>query len=190
MNCGLKLRQIVDKSTRGIKILDVIITNLGSSYKSPQICPPIEADDPSSGKASDQSVPVCVPHCDRFSRPERSYKNVSFRPLPESKLLEFGNWIVNEQWDELKDVETSSEHAEQLDTYLMNKLDIFCPKKSIKLTNSDKPFITIELKKLDRQRNREYLKSGKSIKYYSLKNKNENSCLSAIVIEMILLCHF
>ena len=150
LNCGLKLRQIVDKNTHRIKILDVIITNLGSYYKSPQICPPIEADNPSSGKASDHSVPVCIPHCDSFSRPQRRYKSVTFRLIPESKLREFGNWIVHEQWNDLENVENSSEHAEQLDTFLLNKLDLFCPKKSIKLSNKDKPFITTELKKIDR----------------------------------------
>ena len=62
LNCGLKLRQIVDKPTRGKKILDVIITNLGGYYKSPEIAPPIEPDDASSGVPSDHAVPVCIHH--------------------------------------------------------------------------------------------------------------------------------
>ena len=72
INCGLKMKQLVDKPTRKNKILDVIITNVPDMYKSPIIVPPVPCDDPSAGVPSDHSVPVCVPHTDRHSRPVRS----------------------------------------------------------------------------------------------------------------------
>ena len=53
-------------------------------------------DDPTKGKPSDHSVPVCVPHTDRYSRPERSFKTVKYRPMPESSIRKFGEWIVSE----------------------------------------------------------------------------------------------
>ena len=73
INCGLKMRQIVDKPTRKNKILDVIITNVPDLYKSPIIVPPVPCDVPGVGVPSDHSVPVCVPHTDRHSRPVHSY---------------------------------------------------------------------------------------------------------------------
>ena len=39
----------------------------------------------------------------------------------------------------------------------------------MKLSSKDKPFITVELKRIDRRRRREYLKRGKSDKYWNLK---------------------
>ena len=49
-------------------------------------------------------------------------------------------------------------------------MDSIFPKKSVKISkNFDKPFITAELKKLDRQVKREYRKHQKSQKYLRLK---------------------
>ena len=59
LNCGLKLRQVVDKNTRQNSILSIIIMNTFKYYNSPIIAPPIKPDDPNNGKPSDHSVPVC-----------------------------------------------------------------------------------------------------------------------------------
>lgn len=64
---------------------------------------------------------------------------------------------------------SATEQAENLDSLLLDKLSLFCPMKSMKLSNWDKPFITNDLKKLDRKRKREYIKKGKTLKYYQLK---------------------
>ena len=53
LNCGLRLRQVVDKPTRNGSILDIIIMNLTSFYNSPIIDPPINPDDPTEAKPSD-----------------------------------------------------------------------------------------------------------------------------------------
>ena len=102
LNCGLRLRQVVDQPTRQGVILDVIIMNTFPFYKSPIIAPPLEPDDPLCGKPSDHSVPVCVPHTDRHTRPIRNYRAVKYRPLPESGLRKLGEWIVSEQWERVR----------------------------------------------------------------------------------------
>ena len=50
LRCGLRLRQVVNSSTRKGAILDNIIMNLFSYYKSPIIVPPIQPDNPNRGK--------------------------------------------------------------------------------------------------------------------------------------------
>ena len=50
----------------------------------------------------------------------------------------------------------------------MKNLDKFCSEKFMKLSSQYKPFITKELKTLDRQRSREYVKRGKTMKYQNL----------------------
>ena len=96
LNCGLKLRQIVEHPTRQGKILDVLIMNLKSYYNTPIIAPPINPDNPLTGKPSDHWVPVCTPHTDRHKPPERHFKTIKYRPLPASNVRKFGLWIVNE----------------------------------------------------------------------------------------------
>ena len=91
INCGLRLRQLVDKPTINGRTLDILITNLSQYYGTPVIAPPINPDDPAKAKPSDPSVPICRPHTDRHSRPHRSWRHHTFRPLPASRLRDFDN---------------------------------------------------------------------------------------------------
>ena len=60
-----------------------------------------------------------------------------------------------------------------LDTILTEKLDLYCPVKVKRLSSHDKPFITPEIKNIDRRRNREYARRGKTLKYFELKKMFE-----------------
>ena len=48
------------------------------------------------------------------------------------------------------------------------KLDEIFPIKSYRVTAQDKPWINLEIKKLDRRKKKEYCKNGKSAKYLEL----------------------
>ena len=170
LGCGLKLRQVVDKCTRKSRILDVIIMNVSKYYKSPIIAPPICPDNPSTGQPSDHSVPVCIPHTDRYRPPQRNYKIIRYRPLPESSVRRFGEWIVSEPWTNINPEFSPTEQAAALENLLFENLNRFCPEQEMKLSSHDKKFITKELKQIDRQKNREYIKRGKTDKYLKLKS--------------------
>ena len=174
INCGLKLRQTVDQKTHGNRIIDVLIMNIASCYSNPIIAPPIQPDNPRKGVASDHCVPVCFPHLNRYDRPERNRKMIKYRPLPESGKMMFGEWIVKASWSDIQDCSLSpSQKAQMLDTILTEKLDLYCPVKVKRLSSHDKPFITPEIKNIDRRRNREYAKRGKTLKYFELKKTFE-----------------
>ena len=119
LNCGLRLRQVVNKVTRGRKTIDIIMMNMFSHYESPIIAPPIQADDPKRGVASDHSVPLCYPHTDPFTRPPRTYKVIDFRPLPQSSIDKFGQWITHESWSNITENMSPSEQAMKLDEILL-----------------------------------------------------------------------
>ena len=51
----------------------------------------------------------------------------------------------------------------------MRKGTYFFPEKKILITNRDKPFITAELKTLDRKKKREWKSRGRSALYLQLK---------------------
>ena len=129
-------------------------------------------DNPLHSQPSDHSVPVCYPHNDPYTRPAREYKVIKFRPLPESGFQKFGDWIVHETWDDLGPCSASAQ-AINFENILKSNLESCFPLKTKKLSSHDKPFITSELKDIDRKRNREYKRNGKSEKYFHLKEKFE-----------------
>ena len=61
LNCGLRLRQCVDKPTRFGAILDIIVMNTFPYHSSVRIVPPIQPDDPTKCKKV-TILFLCVPH--------------------------------------------------------------------------------------------------------------------------------
>ena len=167
LSCGLKLKQINDLATRNGAILDVLLTNIPQFYNSPILIPPVPCDDPSAGVPSDHWVPVCYPHTDRHHPPLRRYRTVTYRPLPGDSIRKFGQWIVQENFT-IINKHSTSEHAQELQQLFMNKLDEYCPTQTMRIGTQDKPFINKELKVLKRQKQREWVKNGKSDKYMKI----------------------
>ena len=145
--------------------------NLNNYYNSPIIAPPIQPDDPNKGKPSDHSVPVCTPHTDRYRPARRNYRIIKYRPLPDSSVRKFGQWIVAEDWNCIKNRMSPTEQSVAFEQLVRAQLDQFCPEKEMKISSQDKPFITAELKKIDRKKNREYTKRGKTEKYKQLEKQ-------------------
>ena len=173
LNCGLKIRQVVDVPTRSGKILDIILTNIPQHYNSPVIIPPVPCDNPEDGVPSDHWVPVCYPHTDLHKPPMRRYRTVTYRPLPDDSVRKFGRWITSDDCELQHRSESSSPdvHAKWLQNLLVSKLDEFCPVQTMRVGFQDKPFINKELKTLSRKKQREYIRNGKSQKYRKLKSE-------------------
>ena len=139
LNCGLRLRQINMKPSRKGAILDIIIMNIFQHYNMPTIAPPLTPDDPNVGKPSDHSVPIATPHTDRHNPPARDYRIHQYRPLPVSSVHKFGQWLVSEQWDNISWDNTSpTDQVKCFQWLVMNKLNQFCPQKTVKLGTHEK----------------------------------------------------
>ena len=82
--------------------------------------------------------------------------------------MNFGEWIVTENWDCLNSEMSPNEQSVMFEQLVNNKLNQFFPEKEIKLSSQDKAFITAELEKIKRQKGREYIKRGKTEKYKRL----------------------
>ena len=93
-----RLRQIVTKPTLKSKVLDIMLTNMHSLYCVPIIAPPVAPDDPLCGVPSDHSTPIAIPLSTDTLDQVREYITKISRPLPESGILEFGEWICSEDW--------------------------------------------------------------------------------------------
>ena len=150
-----RVRQIVSLATHKNKILDIILTNLHQFYQIPIIVPPVKPDDPTRGVPSDHSIPLALPVSSAHHK-TREYKTTTVRPLPESGIQEFNQWIMSVDWDPILDISSPTEQVELFQKTLEDKLNIIFPLKTFKTSSCDKPFITAELKKLDRRKKKEY----------------------------------
>ena len=176
-----KLKQIVTKPTHKSKILDVILTNMHALYSVPVIVPPVLPDDPNYRVPSDHSTAIATPVTQSGTgSAAREYVTRTYRPLPDSGLREFGAWICSEGWEGIPDNYTPTEQVLSFENIVTTKLDNILPTKSVQINPFfDKPYITAELKTLDRQIKRVYRRQGKSYKYISLKNIYDKKMLKA-----------
>ena len=168
-----RLKQLVSKATCNGKVLDVLITNLHEYYSLPIIVPPVPADNPSQGKPSDHSVPLARPHTAAGGNQKNEYRTKISRPMPDSGIRQFGRWIIDEDWSSVVPEGSSSEQARAMQELLEYKMDEIFPTKTVKISTKDQPFITAEIKQLDRQKKRMYRRQGKSTKYLELLEKYE-----------------
>ena len=76
-----------------------------------------------------------------------------------------GEWIVNEKWEGLKVNFPPTQQTEIFESFVQDKLNQFCLEKTLRMSTQDKPWVTAEVKQLDRQNFCEYNKRGKADKY-------------------------
>ena len=172
------LRQIVSENTRGSKILDVIITNLGRYYNPPIIIPPVMPDLPGHGVPSEHSG-VCVSPRDNQARLIK-YQKVKkmIRPIPESLITKFHIKLSALDFDVLHDLPV----CEMVDVFHAWTSEILAqtfPEKQISISPYDVPWFSEELRLVKRQRQRYYTKHGKDQKYEELKTKFDDKLKKA-----------
>ena len=167
-------RQLVSSNTRQNKILTILITDLQSYYHNPIIIPPVPVDVPGQGVPSDHCGVLAMPVTSGNSERKADVRKVTIRPLPDSLVTKFGSTIVSEDWSFLEPDMTSTELVNLFENHTKKMVEDIFPEKSVTISNWDKPFMTEELKKLRRQRQRVYRKGGRCKKYLDLKLKFDN----------------
>ena len=145
-----------------------IITTLANFYQAPVVLPPLAPDPDKTGVPSDHWIPVMKPIDNGNPQPVRTYREVKVRPMPQSGINAFHEWIKAEKWETILSAPSSNEKAEILQGLIMTKLDQYCPQKIRKIASDDKPWFTSKLKELDRKKKREYRKNRSSQKYKQL----------------------
>ena len=176
-----RCRQLVTKCTyKGIKIHDVILTNLGQFMSVPYIAPPVQPDDPTTGVPSDHDTAVAEPLAGAGCQVTREYKVRTCQPFPDSGLRQFGGWLRSVRWEgELTWDLSPTKQALKMENMLNDRVDYQFPKKSCRVSNDDKQFINSEIKKLHKYVKKEYKLKGKSQKYKVLKSAYDEKYLKA-----------
>ena len=148
--------------------LDTIITTLSSYYHDPVTKPPLENDDFRHGAPSDHLIVFWAPISWHILDKQREYKTVNFRPIPDFGLDTFGQWLKDHCWNDLYNLKSVNEKAEAFQATLLSKVELIFPTKFFKVSIDDQPWITNDVKLLDRQRKREFFKHHKSLKWHCL----------------------
>ena len=178
LNLSPNLQQVVKVPTRlsPPRILDPIITTLKKYYCDPITKPPIQPDENKSGKASDLLVVLFEPYTATLEIPPRVYKNVKSRPVNFEGLKKFSNWVENYNWIELYKCEGVDKKVQLFQDTLVNKYEECFPETTLKISSEDKPWITSDIKKLDRKRKREFSRHCKSKLWKKLNQEFLEKC--------------
>ena len=169
------LRQIVKFNTNKNqdKVLDIICTDLSSGFQEPTKLPAIKVDEGRDGVPSDHWGVEVRPRTNLSTTKAAPPKQTVFvRRMPDSLVATFGLKLAGQDWDScLRDGMTSSEMATAFEVQAGKIVNEQFPLKKVTVTQGELPYFNEELRTLRRQRNRVYIKEGKSAKYHELQTK-------------------
>ena len=171
LNISPKFHQIVKNFTRESKILSVIITDLTEYYQTPIILPPLQPDVMGVGKPSDHSVPFAIKYLDRGKPRPKNFTLKEVRPFSDSRVSEFGRWIQFENFSFLNTVDDPTEKVSAFENIISVKVDAIFPTKEVKIHNLDKEFMSNQMRKIRRQKSREYSRKGRSEKFLKMQKE-------------------
>ena len=142
------LKQVVTRPTRQNSILDCIITNLKSFYKTPDIHAPLGSSDHNTILWTPKNI---------LNKNNNTCNKRTVRQYPQSALNGFGLWSIRNQWfSELEPSPSSNELALSFTKDLNTAIDNFFPVKTIRSHPTDKPWITGHIKQLIKKRQRAF----------------------------------
>lgn len=136
------MKQVVDKPTRHNIILDKIVTNLKQFYHPVELIAPIGQSDHNGILLKPKVLPPR----------QNKTKMKQARPMRESSIRSFGNWITHHDWSSVSNVHDVNEKCDRFYSELNPAIDSHFPIKSVRLHEDDKPWITTKIKCLIRQR--------------------------------------
>ena len=166
--------QVVSKPTRidpvsgRENILDPIITTLAPFYQEPKCLDPLDPDPDKNGKKSDHRIVLFKPISSLEQKTTRQTRIIKVRPITQSGIENMRNWLMEQTGKNVFEAETSHKKAEIFQNTLMEQFEINFPETNRKLNSDDSPWITHQLKKLDRKRKRIYSKERRSEKWAKL----------------------
>ena len=110
-----RCKQIVTKYTyKNRKIHDIILTNMSHLYALPFVVPAVQPDVTGKGVPSDHDMAVALPLAGAgVGAVTREYSTRTSRPMPDSAVKKFGQWISTESWSALKNIESPSQEILQ-----------------------------------------------------------------------------
>ena len=150
------------------KIIVPIITTLHTYYQEPIIFPPLDPDPYSDGKPSDHFIQVMRPINTINNKSARTYRVLTVRPILESGMNQLKSWMSHQTWRDILEEESIDKKAILLQEIVLKQVNQFLPEKRRVIASDDDPWVTEDVKKLNRHRQREYRKNKNSNKYQEI----------------------
>ena len=163
------LKQCVTTPTRREAILEIILSDISQLYHPPTTLPPLQADPDKGGSDSDHNIVIFAPLNNPDYQIKRSKKSIKYRPMPESKIIEFENEMINYDWTKIYGAKTVDEKVNNFHEYLRSTLEKHFPERTTRISNLDKNWMSPRLKSLYRRVQREYYRHRRSQKWRQLK---------------------
>ena len=156
----LQLTQVVNFPTHGNNTLDKIFTDVADQYLTPRPLPPF-------GRSTHLSV-LWSPS-PTYSHP-RGATCKTYRPLTDSAIRHFGQWITQHPWTEVTSCEDVETKWNQYHATITQAYHHFFPEKTVSLHPADAPWITHRIKRLIQERDRAFHHHQTDL-YKGLRNK-------------------
>ena len=128
-------------------ISDPIIMTLSRYYQEPLCLDPLDSDPDKNGVPSDHRIVISRPISTINNKPIRNIREVKVRPIPQSGINLFREWLIDQSWSEVYQAESSHKKAEIFQKMLVLKVDEIFPEKVRKISSDDQPWVTFKLKK-------------------------------------------
>ena len=99
-------------------------------------------------------------------------QKVTVRDLRDSAWRAFGRWLTNEGWSPYFSAESCKHKFHIFTTELQNAIDIYLPRKTVRIHPTDRPWTMKSIKMLINKRQTVFTRDGKdSASYRRLRNK-------------------
>ena len=119
------LQNIQVEATRNGEILDLMITDMHTSYLPCFTLPPLDVDQNKKGVASDHRMIIFPPAKDKNVIIKREKKEFKIRPISLSKIQECGKFIGTHLWNDIYETDNADEKAEKFHDFLTTTLNRF-----------------------------------------------------------------
>ena len=166
-------KQLVTLPTYRNSVLDVIVSDIGQYYQVPIIRPPVAPDNPTSASVSDHRIAFARTISTSTTSVCRVTSSRTVRPLPNSSVQKFANWVQREPWTFVFDGVDASDMVERFNFLMQLSLDTYCPSKTVKFTNLDGKISCPVLKQACRRKKREYMGIVTGIRYSKRRLKTD-----------------
>ena len=128
------------------------------------------------GKPSDHLIVMMYPLVSTLQIPPRIYTTVETRPLTQSGITRFAQWVENYTWSDIYVCEDAHIMAQTFQNVCLENYNRCFPIKSVKLCSEDDPWYSGQLKKMDRAMKREFFKNKKSEKWDKMNIEYVQKC--------------
>ena len=102
---------------------------LSQFYQEPLVLDPLDPDPDKNGKKSDHRIVLMKPINAINNKSARYTKVIKVRPIPQSGIDKMRSWIMDETWDQVYSAESSHDKASIFQNMLLEKFEMFFPKK-------------------------------------------------------------